>query len=79
MDAFDAVQDLKNDLHRHQDEDRVDFADVRTRIEGVRSDVGALKELISQWSGALGLAKWSLGLGIPAILGAAVTHVVRHW
>lgn len=79
MDAFDAVQDLKNDLHRHQDEDRVDFADVRGRIDGVRSELESLRRMISAWSGALGLAKWSMGLGVPCILGAIVTHVVRHW
>ena len=81
---------LRDDLHRHQDEDREifqqvreqqrsDMLDVRTRMDDLTQAMQAIREDFSAWSGAIGMAKWALGLGIPAILGALITHVVRHW
>lgn len=63
---------LREDFRRHEDQDRADFAAMRTEVQ-------RLATLLSQWSGALAFAKWSMGLGMPAIFGAVVTHVVRHW
>lgn len=64
--------DLREDFRTHLSQDREDFAQVRAALNGVEAE-------ISRWSGAFGLAKWSLGLGVPAILGALLAHVVRHW
>ena len=84
------VELLRNEVHRHFDNDREDFNDVRRRLDkvdevmtlkfqSVKDEINGLSGQLMQWSGALGLAKWARGLGIPAILGAIVTHVVRHW
>lgn len=65
-------ENLRNDLHRHQDQDREDFSDMR-------SDIQRIEGAIAEWTGAFMLAKWALGLGIPAILGVLIAHVVKHW
>lgn len=66
------VANIREDLRRHEDQDREDFADVRKSLT-------ALTSSMSEWSGALKLAKWVLGLGVPAILAALITDIVRHW
>lgn len=59
---------------------------IRSTLKELRDDFKehleddrAVWKQVEQWSGALGIAKWVLGLGVPAILAALVAHVVRHW
>ncbi len=73
------IESLRNDLHRHQDDDREDFKDLRLRTQGLKDDISKLTSAMAEWTGALGLAKWSLGLGVPCILAAVVANVIRHW
>lgn len=55
------------------------FEHVDKRFVDLEKTVTKLNLTIAEWIGAARLTKWMLGLGIPAIFGAAVTHVVRHW
>ena len=64
--------DTRDAINIHADDDRREFSDVRQRL-------GNVEKILAEWTGALSISKWALGLGIPAILGAVVTHVVRHW
>lgn len=64
--------DVRDSLRRHEEND--DF-----RFSAVTDKVQAIEKLFAQWSGALGIAKWALGLGIPTIVGLLATHLVRHW
>lgn len=70
------VDDLKADtrdrLNRHSDEDDHRFGMLTEKIQEV-------EKLFAEWTGALGIAKWALGLGIPAIVGLLATHLFRHW
>ena len=71
--------DQRDRLTQHADEDRNEFRAVRAELGLVRQDLGVLRDIVKEWTGALGISKWALGLGIPAILGALITHIVRHW
>ncbi len=68
----DAKADTRDRLNRHSDEDDRRFGLLNDKIQEV-------EKLFAEWTGALGIAKWALGLGIPAIVGLLVTHLVRHW
>lgn len=67
-----AIDRIQTTLDLHCAEDRDEF-----RL--VREQGAAVTKTLSEWSGAMQLMKWSLGLGIPAILGAVLAFVVRHW
>lgn len=75
----EAVQEAMNGL-------RIEVGQVRHDISEMRDDfklhVGEDKEVWAQvikWSGAISLAAWVLGLGVPAILGVLIVHVAKHW
>lgn len=64
--------DHRDTAREHSKEDDKRFGELTARIEEIN-------RVLAEATGMFGLAKWCLGLGIPAILAALVTHVVRHW
>jgi hypothetical protein len=64
--------DIRDVHQRHEDNDERRFSDMTEKISRV-------EKLFAEWSGALGISKWALGLGIPSIVGLLITHVLRHW
>lgn len=70
--SAEGIRVLREEFRTHEQNDRHDFAELRRDIATIIND-------LSQWRGAMVLAKWALGLGVPSILGAVITHVVRHW
>lgn len=80
---------LRGDLKEHSQNDREDFKAVNDKIDGVsravneklegfREDLAAMKETQDQYVGGLSFVKWTLGLGIPAILACLLTLLTRH-
>lgn len=70
--SAEGIRVLRQEFRIHEQNDRNDFAELRRDIAKIIND-------LSQWRGAMVLAKWAMGVGIPSILGAVVAHVVRHW
>ncbi len=64
--------DHRDTAREHAREDDQRFADLTSKIEEIN-------RVMALATGMFSLAKWTLGLGIPAILAALITHVVRHW
>lgn len=76
------IENLRNDLHRHQDEDREDFRSVRSDIGEVRSDIGGIRTEIGEWTGGVKLLKFMAAITVPSALaaaGAAIFNLIRHW
>jgi len=64
--------DVRDSLKRHEDADD-------TRFLALTKQVVSMEKLFATWTGALAVAKWTLGLGMPTIVGLLITHLVRHW
>lgn len=58
---------------------RVEIRDMRSEFREHVEDDKKIWNEVTQWSGALRLAAWSLGLGIPSILAAVLVNLARHW
>lgn len=71
--------DQRDRLTQHDADDKGEFRAVRSEIGLIREEVSSLRDIVKEWTGALGISKWALGLGIPAIIGLLLTHVARHW
>ena len=66
------IMELRKDLKDHADEDRQDFKEVNKKIQD-------MSVVLSQAAGMAFMVKWGVGLGIPTILAALVTLIIRHW
>lgn len=64
--------DMRDTIRRHDDSDTLRFGEIIEKVQ-------TIEKLFAAWSGALGISKWALGLGIPSIVGLLITHVLRHW
>ena len=78
--ALDGVKaDLRQDLQRHEDRDERDFEAVHGKLDDMTAEIQKLNSKMAQRDGELGVAKWMLNIGIPAILSLLVAYVVKHW
>ena len=64
--------DVRDSIHRHEDSDA-------ERFNAMTNEIHAVQTTFAEWSGALSISKWALGLGIPTIIGLIATHLIRHW
>jgi hypothetical protein len=74
---------LRDQINRHSDDDTAKFSAINRAIDDRFSTVTkAIEDLnlaLAQWTGALSLLKWTGGICMPLILGAVLTHLIRHW
>lgn len=66
---------LRAELYRHQNEDRIDFKELR-------DGQSAIKATVDHWEGALGLMKLFAVIGGGSCLsgfGVLLFHVLHHW
>lgn len=68
----ESIRLLRQDLAEHRSEDKRDF-------EAVKDAVHHLDVIVARYVGGITLAAWALGVGIPAILAAMLTYMVKHW
>lgn len=87
------IEELRNDLHRHQDQDREDFRSVRQDIAlsraetasnliTVRAEIGSVRETVKEFSGGLKILRVIALTTIPSALaaaGAAIFDLIHHW
>ncbi len=69
---YQVITQIRQDLEKHESRDDERFDRLDTAVQAVNSQ-------LERFIGGVNLAKWALGIGIPAIFGAIVTHVFRHW
>ena len=68
----DRFVDVRDRQTRHSDEDD-------RRFNEVRDQIAAQNKTLAEWTGALRISKWVLGICLPAILGVLIVHLARHW
>lgn len=76
------IENLRNELHRHQDDDREDFKAVRADTTSIRAEIANIRAEISEWTGGVKLLKFMAVVTVPSALaaaGAAIFNLIRHW
>ena len=73
------VGQVRHDISIQRDEFKDHIADDRRDIGELRDTVSILRSQQDKWIGSVQFVGWVLGLGVPAILAAAIAHVVKHW
>lgn len=79
LSSSQAIRSLEVQIGERHRENVRRFEHVDKRFVDLEKTVNKLNVTIAEWIGAARLTKWMLGIGIPVIATAAVTHLVRHW
>jgi hypothetical protein len=75
----EAVHIALQGIHGELQQMREAFEQMRGDLTEHVNDDRAVWTMVYRWDGAIKFLKWSLGVGIPAILTALVALLVRHW
>jgi hypothetical protein len=75
----EAVHIALQGIHGEMQQMRSDLEHMRVDFTEHVNDDRAVWSMVYRWDGAIKFLKWSLGVGIPAILAALVTLLIRHW